>query len=111
MHISYKVAHKFVRIAIPALLLFMLTACGTGSSTGSTGRNNTTPASGGAKKSLSVATGKITEFPIITADSSKVDPLLIAITGGPDRNLWFTETSSSGSTNVGKIGKIEFRHE
>jgi|SRR5712691_219159 len=100
MYISYQVARKFVWKGILGLLIFMLTACGTGSSTNSTGTSNATP----TKKSLALSTGKISEFPISTAHG---EPL--AVTSGPDGNLWFTDFKRSqdqSQADQSLIGRI-----
>jgi virginiamycin B lyase len=75
----------------------MLTACGIGGSTNSTGTSNATP----TKKTLALSTGKISEFPISTANGEPT-----AITSGPDGNLWFTETIWLGPNINGEIGRI-----
>jgi streptogramin lyase len=85
----------------------MLTACGTGSSTNSTGTSNATA----TKKTLALSTGKISEFPVPTAHG---EPL--AVTSGPDGNLWFTDfkrgqdQSQADQSLIGRItpgGKVK----
>jgi streptogramin lyase len=109
MRISSQFARKFVWIAILGLLLFMLTACGTGGSTNSTGAGNATPTQRGSKRTSILQAGKITEFPVLTANSSTVNTLLIAITSGSDGSLWFTEaklSSDQSQADQSLIGRI-----
>jgi streptogramin lyase len=108
MHHPYQLARKLVWIASSGLLIFMLSACGI-TSASFTGRNNAKPTSGVTKKSLATATGKIADFPIVTAKRSTVKAGLIAITDGSDGNLWFTETQPSadqGQPDQSLIGRM-----
>ena len=95
MRISSQIAHRFVRMGIPGLLLILLlTACGgTGGSANSTGTSNGTLPQGGTTSTPTSSAGKITEFALPTTAHNPG-----GITKGPDSNLWFTE-----HTRIGRI--------
>src|SRR5260370_34181512 len=73
-------ARMFVLMSILGLLIFLLMGC----STSVNGTSATSP----TKKAPAAPAGQITEFPL---PASTANSFPIAITGGPDGNLWFTE--------------------
>jgi virginiamycin B lyase len=83
MSIFYQIARRFIWIGMSGLLICTLAACSIGGSV--------TP----TKKTITLPLGKITEFPLPAVDNSKFDSIPMAITSGPDGDLWFTEAKLS----------------
>lgn len=106
MYISSQLARRLVGIVSSGLLLFMLTACSTGVSTKASGTASTAT----AKKASVGPAGKVTEFPVPITDKSSQFSFPIAITSGPDNNLWFTEAGTNSDpgqqTSQSFIGRV-----
>src|SRR5260370_41950218 len=75
-------ARMFVLMSILGLLIFLLMGC----STSVNGTSATSP----TKKAPAAPAGQITEFPL---PASTANSFPVAITRGPDGNLWFTDVN------------------
>lgn len=95
MSTPFPFACKLAGIVISGLLLFTLTACTTSGSTKASGPSTTVT----AQKTPAGPPGQIAEFTIPVTESSSQFSFPIAITSGPDNNLWFTEAGTSLDQN------------
>ncbi|HLG75155.1 MAG TPA: Virginiamycin B lyase [Ktedonobacteraceae bacterium] len=106
MSIFSLIARKFAWISICGFLTFMLVACSAGSGTQAGGTSSAAP----TKKTPAGPAGQVTEFTIPVSDNSSQFSFPIAITSGPDGNLWFTEAGTSSDpsqqTSQSFIGRV-----